>query len=94
MIPYSGGTAQVLTDIMGKRIPMVIEAYSGLAGAIQARHASLPLAVASPDSGCLPSPTCRPPPKRLPGFEAGGWQVLVAPAGTPDAIVQTRSMPI
>jgi len=24
----------------------------------------------------------------LPGFEAGGWQVLLAPAGTPDAIVQ------
>src|SRR6185295_16443270 len=24
----------------------------------------------------------------LPGFEAGGWQVLLAPVGTPDAIVQ------
>ena len=38
MIPYSGGTAQVLTDVMGKRIPLVIEAYSGLAGAIQGWH--------------------------------------------------------
>ena len=37
MIPYSGGTAQVLNDVMGKRIPLVIEAYSGLAGAIQAK---------------------------------------------------------
>jgi tripartite-type tricarboxylate transporter receptor subunit TctC len=24
----------------------------------------------------------------LPGFESGGWQVLVAPVGTPDAIVR------
>jgi tripartite-type tricarboxylate transporter receptor subunit TctC len=24
----------------------------------------------------------------LPGYEAGGWQVLVAPPGTPDAIVK------
>jgi len=24
----------------------------------------------------------------IPGFEASGWQVLVAPAGTPDAIVE------
>jgi len=24
----------------------------------------------------------------IPGFEAGGWQVLLAPVGTPDAIVQ------
>jgi tripartite-type tricarboxylate transporter receptor subunit TctC len=23
----------------------------------------------------------------LPGFETGGWQVLLAPVGTPDAIV-------
>lgn len=34
MVPYSGGTAQVLNDVMGGRIPIVIEAYSGIAGAI------------------------------------------------------------
>ena len=47
MIPYSGGTAQVLNDVMGKRIPLVIEAYSGLAGAIAGRTV-VPLAVAAP----------------------------------------------
>jgi tripartite-type tricarboxylate transporter receptor subunit TctC len=86
MIPYSGGTAQVLTDVMGKRIPMVIEAYSGLAGAIQAGTV-VPLAVASvnrlPDFPNVPTVA-----ETLPGFEAGGWQIVLAPAGTPEAIVQ------
>src|SRR6266550_499664 len=32
MVPYSGGTAQVLSDVLGGRVPLVIEAYSGVAG--------------------------------------------------------------
>lgn len=85
MIPYSGGTAQVLTDMMGKRIPLVIEAYSGLAGAIQA-GTIVPLAIASPRR--LPSfPDIATVAETLPGFQAGGWQVVLAPVGTPDAIV-------
>ena len=86
MIPYSGGTAQVLTDVMGGRIPLVFESYSGIAGAVQAGTVR-PLAVASPqrvaDFPDLPTVA-----ETLPGFAAGGWQVLAAPVGTPDAIVQ------
>jgi tripartite-type tricarboxylate transporter receptor subunit TctC len=86
MVPYSGGTAQVLNDVMGGRIPLVFEAYSGLAGAIQAGTVR-PLAVAAvnrlADFPDLPTVA-----ETIPGFEAGGWQVLVAPAGTPDAIVR------
>jgi len=85
MIPYSGGTAAVLNDIMGKRIPMVIEAYSGLAGAIAAKTI-VPLAVASPKR-LDAFPDIPAAAETLPGFESGGWQVLVAPRGTPDAIV-------
>jgi tripartite-type tricarboxylate transporter receptor subunit TctC len=86
MVPYSGGTAQVLNDVMGGRIPIAIDAYSGLAGAIENRTV-LPLAVAAarrvPHFPDLPTVA-----ETIPGFEAGGWQVLLAPAGTPDAIVQ------
>src|SRR5579862_3625291 len=83
MVPYSGGTAQILTDIMGKRIQLVFEAYSGLAGAIGAGTVRA-LAVASANRmGNFPDlPTVA---ETLPGFEAIGWQVLLAPAGTPDA---------
>ncbi len=86
MIPYSGGTAQVLNDVMGKRIPLVIEAYSGLAGAIQGKTV-VPLAVAAAKR--LPSfPDVPTAAETLPGFQAGGWQVVLAPTGTPDAIVR------
>jgi tripartite-type tricarboxylate transporter receptor subunit TctC len=86
MIPYSGGTAQVLTDMMGKRIALAFDSYSGIAGAIEAGNAR-PLAVASAKRmAFLPDlPTAD---ETLPGFEANGWQVLVAPVGTPDAVVQ------
>ena len=86
MVPYSGGTAQVLNDVMGGRIPIVIEAYSGIAGAIRAGTVR-PLAVASPkrlaDFPDLPTVAAS-----IPGFAASGWQVLVAPVGTPTAIVR------
>ncbi len=85
MVPYSGGTAQILTDIMGKRIAMVFDAYSGLAGAIGAGNVRA-LAVAS-TSRMADFPNLPTVAETLPGFEAVGWQVLVAPAGTPDAII-------
>ena len=87
MVPYSaGGTAQVLSDIMGGRIPLVIEAYSGVAGALQTGTVKA-LAVAS--ASRLPNyPNLPTVAETLPGFAAVGWQVLVAPAGTPDAIVR------
>jgi tripartite-type tricarboxylate transporter receptor subunit TctC len=86
MVPYSGGTAQVLNDVMGHRIPLVFEAYSGLAGAIAAGTVR-PLAVAAPKRlAAFPDlPTVA---ETLPGFEAGGWLTLLAPAGTPEAIVR------
>ena len=86
MIPYSGGTAKVLNDVMGKRIPLVFEAYSGLAGAIQAGTVR-PLAVAS-SKRLAKFPDLPTVAETLPGFEAAGWQVLVAPPGTPDGVVQ------
>ena len=87
MVPYSaGGTAQVLNDIMGGRIPLVIEAYSGIAGALDAGTIRA-LAVASAER--LPRlPDLPTVAETLPGFAASGWQVLVAPVGTPETIVR------
>ncbi|HEX4410078.1 MAG TPA: tripartite tricarboxylate transporter substrate-binding protein [Xanthobacteraceae bacterium] len=86
MVPYSGGTAQVINDMMGKRVALVFDAYSGIAGAVQAGNV-IPLAVGSAARmSDLPNvPTVA---ETLPGFESVGWQVLVAPAGTPETIVK------
>jgi tripartite-type tricarboxylate transporter receptor subunit TctC len=85
MVPYSGGTANILNDVMGKRIPIAIDAYSGLAGAIEA-GTIVPLAVAS-SKRVAKFPNLSTVAETLPGFEAAGWQVLLAPAGTPNSIV-------
>ena len=85
-VPYAGGPAAALTDVIGGRVPLIIEGYSGLAGAIQARSINV-LAVASahplPDFPNVPTVA-----ETLPGFAAGGWQGIVAPLGTPAAAIQ------
>jgi len=86
MVPYTGGTPAILNDIMGKRVGMVFEAYSGLGGAMEAGNV-VTLAVAAaerlPNAPNLPTVA-----ETLPGFESVGWQTLVAPVGTPDSIVR------
>ncbi len=86
MVPYSGGTPQVLNDMMGKRIALALDSYSGIAGAVEAGNA-IPLAVASPQRMAL-LPNLPTVAETLPGYESEGWQILLAPVGTPDAIVQ------
>ena len=87
VVPYTGGPAAALTDVMGGRVPLIIEGYSGLAGAIQAHKLNV-LAVASskrlPDFPDLPTVA-----ETLPGFAAGGWQGMVAPRGTPAPAIAT-----
>jgi tripartite-type tricarboxylate transporter receptor subunit TctC len=86
VVPYSGGPASALGDVIDGRVPLIIEGYSGLAGAIQA-HTLNVLAVASthrlPDFPDLPTVS-----ETLPGFAAGGWQGIVAPLGTPAADIE------
>ena len=86
VVPYTGGPAAALTDVVGGRVPLIIEGYSGLAGAIQA-HSLTVLAVATahrlPEFPDVPTVA-----ETLPGFAAGGWQGIVAPLGTPAAAIQ------
>jgi tripartite-type tricarboxylate transporter receptor subunit TctC len=89
LVPYSGGPSHSLNDIMGGRIQFIIEAYQGLAGAVQGGNLK-PLAVASeqrlPDFPDLPTVA-----ETIPGFKAMGWQGLVAPVGTPETIIRKAS---
>ena len=86
VVPYTGGPAAARTDVVGGRVPLIIEGYSGLAGAIQA-HSLTVLAVATahrlPEFPDVPTVA-----ETLPGFAAGGWQGIVAPLGTPAAAIQ------
>ena len=86
VVPYTGGPAAALTDVVGGRVPLIIEGYSGLAGAIQA-HSLTVLAVASAHR-LREFPDVPTVAETLPGFAAGGWQGIVAPLGTPAAAIQ------
>jgi len=88
-VPYTAGPAMALGDVIGGRVDMIIEGYSGIAAAIRAGSVR-PIAEASarqlPEFPDLPTVA-----ETIPGFTANGWQILVAPVGTPDAVIRKVS---
>ena len=86
LVPYAGGPAQAMPDIMSGRVDLVLDAYAGLAGATQGGLAKM---LADTADKRLPGfenlPTIA---ETLPGFFVGAWAVMVAPTGTPDAIIR------
>ena len=90
MIPYTGGPTAAMSDVGTGRVAIVIEGYSGLAGGMTSGLIK-GIAVASlerlDDFKDLQTVA-----EVLPGFLAGGWNVLLAPVGTPDAIIQKASV--
>ena len=89
MVPYTAGPAHALNDIMGGRVAVIVEGYSGIAGAVRA-GVLRPIAVAATarltDFPDLPTVA-----ETIPGFAATGWQVLVAPIGTPEPVIRRVS---
>jgi tripartite-type tricarboxylate transporter receptor subunit TctC len=87
MVPYSA--SQSLSDVIAGRVPLVIEGFTGLLGSFQS-GSLVALAVASekrlPGHGDVPTFA-----ETLPGFLSNGWQLVVAPRGTPETIVNKVS---
>jgi tripartite-type tricarboxylate transporter receptor subunit TctC len=86
LVPYAGGPAQAMNDVMSGRVPLVLDGYAGLAPAIK---------------GNLIKGLAATSLKRLPGFEelatvaetvpdffVGAWTILLAPVGTPEPILR------
>jgi tripartite-type tricarboxylate transporter receptor subunit TctC len=86
VVPYTGGAAQALSDIVAGRIAMIVEGYAGMAG-IYAAGTLKPLAVGSAQR-LAEAPNIPTVAETLPGFVAAGWQVVVAPNGTSGAVVK------
>jgi tripartite-type tricarboxylate transporter receptor subunit TctC len=84
-VPYTHGPASAIGDVADGRVSMIIEGYSGIVGAVKAGQVKL-IAVGSTER--LPEfPDVPTISETLPGFNGSGWQVLVAPVGTPAPIV-------
>ena len=76
-------------DVGTNRVSMIIEGYSGMMGGVKAGSIKI-IAVASrerlPDFPDVPTVA-----ETIPGFFATGWQVVVAPLGTPAPIINKIS---
>jgi tripartite-type tricarboxylate transporter receptor subunit TctC len=86
LVPYAGGPAQAMNDVMSGRVHLVLDAYAGLAAALKG---DLIKGLADTALERLPGfedlPTVA---ETIPGFFVGAWTVMLAPVGTPDAIIR------
>ncbi len=86
LVPYAGGPAQAMPDVTSGRVDLVLDAYAGLAGLTKGGLAKM---LAATSERRLPGlegiPTVA---ETLPGFFVGAWNVMLAPVGTPDAIIR------
>jgi tripartite-type tricarboxylate transporter receptor subunit TctC len=89
LVPYTGGPAHAFSDVATGRVSMIIEGYSGIAGA--AKSGSVKLIAVATAKRLAEFPDLPTVAETLPGFQATGWGVLVAPVGTSDAIVNKVS---
>jgi tripartite-type tricarboxylate transporter receptor subunit TctC len=86
LVPYPGGPTQAMPDVTSGRVDLVLDAYAGLAGATKGGLARMLADTADkrlPGFESLPTIA-----ETLPGFFVGAWAVMVAPTGTPDAIIR------
>jgi tripartite-type tricarboxylate transporter receptor subunit TctC len=84
-VPYRG-SAPAVQDLAGGRIQLLLDGYSLMSGAVEGGKARVLAVAAAERQPILPAvPTTTE--AGLPGFEAGSWHALVAPAGTPAAVI-------
>ncbi len=89
LVPYTGGPSHAVSDVATGRVNMIIEGYSGIAGA--ARAGAIKLIATASAKRLAEFPDVPTVAETIPGFQATGWAILVAPLGTPDAIIRKVS---
>jgi tripartite-type tricarboxylate transporter receptor subunit TctC len=86
LIPYAGGPAQAMNDVMSGRVPLVLDGYAGLAPAIKGDLIKgLASTALKRPPGFENLPTIA---ETIPGFFVGAWNVMLAPLGTPEPIIR------
>ena len=89
LVPYTGGPSHAVSDVATGRVGIIIEGYSGVAGA--ARSGSIKLIAVASAKRLAEFPDVPTVAETIPDFQATGWGILVAPVGTPEAIIDKIS---
>lgn len=85
LVPYAGGPAEAMGDVIGNRVNVILDGYAGLAGAMQGGIIKM---LASTWSERVPGMESLPTvAETLPDFFVAGWGMLLAPVGTPVPII-------
>src|SRR5258708_5388704 len=89
-VPYQGGSNQAVSDLLSGRITLMFNVAATLAPHVEAgKLTAITLAHANPASIMPDVPTLSE--AGIPGYDAGIWIGLLAPAGTPPAIIEKLS---
>lgn len=91
MVPYKGGAAAA-TDLAAGRISMLLDSQLALQGVQQSGRVRF-LGVASEKPSAV-FPELEPVGRALPGFESTAWFGVMAPAGTPAAVIERLNVEI
>ena len=90
MVPYQGGSNQALSDLLSGRITLMFNVAATLAPHVAAGKLKAFAVAQSKRASILPDvPTLAE--AGMAGYDAGVWIGLLAPAGTPGAIVEKLS---
>jgi tripartite-type tricarboxylate transporter receptor subunit TctC len=86
LVPYAGGPAQAMNDVMSGLVPLVLDGYAGLAPAIKGDLIKgLASTALKRPPGFENLPTVA---ETVPDFFVGAWTILLAPKGTPEPIIR------
>jgi tripartite-type tricarboxylate transporter receptor subunit TctC len=90
MVPYQGGSNQAVSDLLSGRITLMFNVAATLAPHVEAGKLKA-FAVAQPKRASIMPDVPTLAEAGMPGYEAGIWIGLLAPAGTPPAIIEKLS---
>lgn len=87
MVPYQGGSNQAVTDLLAGRITLMFNVAATLAPHVEAGKLKA-FAVTQPKRASIMPDVPTLAEAGMPGYDAGIWIGLLAPPGTPPAIVE------
>jgi tripartite-type tricarboxylate transporter receptor subunit TctC len=90
MVPYQGGSNQAVSDLLSGRITLMFNVAATLAPHVEAGKLKA-FAVAQPKRASIMPEVPTLTEAGMPGYDAGIWIGLLAPAATPPAIIEKLS---